>query len=87
MISLIRLFQNLISNSIKYSVQDPVVEITSQIENQSITINISDNGVGIDSAEIDKVFIPDPVVVFRTVNLTRLKGETNAKEEKIYIGI
>jgi|GEM_PF-2766664 len=29
----------------------------------------------------------DPVLVFRTVKITRLEGEGNAKEEKIYIGI
>lgn len=58
MISLVRLFQNLISNSIKYSEQDPIIEITSRIENQSITVNISDNGVGIDNCYIDKVFVP-----------------------------
>lgn len=53
------LFQNLVSNSIKFrrSGEPPVVEISSKRSNGSWEFAISDNGIGIDSQYLDRIFI------------------------------
>jgi len=62
-----QLFSNLITNSIKYSKTDipPLIEIfqldssgdkTSDAENKSITIQIKDNGIGMEKSHILKIF-------------------------------
>ena len=55
-----RLFQNIISNSIKYTKKDktPVISITSQINDLNVDISISDNGIGFDMQHQNKVFQP-----------------------------
>jgi signal transduction histidine kinase len=54
-----QLFQNLISNSLKYHRQEvtPVVNITSSYkEDNKLSITIEDNGIGIDEKYFDRVF-------------------------------
>ena len=65
--SMRQLFSNLISNAIKYSKHDlrPEIKITSQIANGTeiqsneknfYKISISDNGIGMDSIHLSKIF-------------------------------
>jgi two-component system sensor histidine kinase/response regulator len=53
-----QVFVNLISNSIKYSSKkpDPVIEITSHIENDEVIYQVKDNGDGFDMKYADKLF-------------------------------
>jgi PAS domain S-box-containing protein len=53
-----QLFQNLISNALKYSKGDiePVIDITSKIENGNCIISIKDNGIGFHNQYAEKIF-------------------------------
>lgn len=53
-----QVFQNLITNAVKYSSQkkDPQVHITGEMEDTHIVYRISDNGIGIPPAEKENVF-------------------------------
>ncbi len=56
---LTQLFHNLISNSLKYANKEigPVIEITAeQSENDIVTITVVDNGIGMTSDQVEKVF-------------------------------
>ncbi|MCF6268553.1 MAG: PAS domain-containing sensor histidine kinase [Melioribacteraceae bacterium] len=48
--------QNLISNSIKFSKRNGKIVIQSYIDNDKIVVNVMDNGVGISSENIEKLF-------------------------------
>ncbi|WP_416865020.1 MAG: PAS domain S-box protein [Imperialibacter sp.] len=56
---LLRLFQNLISNAIKYRMRDtdPIIEISGSSDKNNWIFAIKDNGIGIDKAYFDKIFI------------------------------
>ena len=55
---LVQLFQNLIGNAIKYHGQKPPkIHISSTKENNQYIISIKDNGIGIDSQHLDRIFI------------------------------
>ncbi len=49
---------NLISNALKYSSkkENPLVDISSKIENDMIVVSVTDNGAGFDMAFADKLF-------------------------------
>ncbi len=49
-------FVNLVSNSIKYSTQNPVVRIETENAGDKILIRVSDNGIGIPPREYKKIF-------------------------------
>ena len=55
---LIKVFQNLISNAIKYRKQntDPVVEITGRELNDKYEFAVTDNGIGIEEEHYQKIF-------------------------------
>jgi light-regulated signal transduction histidine kinase (bacteriophytochrome) len=54
---LVQLFQNLISNAIKYrSEQPPVIRISAEKEDHGWTFSIQDNGIGIDPKYFDYIF-------------------------------
>lgn len=55
-----QLFQNLISNAIKFSQSrsDPIIEITGVDKSTGQIIKIKDNGIGIDKKDHDKIFLP-----------------------------
>ncbi len=53
-----RIFTNLISNSIKYNKPGGFVKISVKLENQLLTIEVEDNGVGIKSEYFQKIFEP-----------------------------
>ncbi|MDX1314535.1 MAG: PAS domain-containing protein, partial [Eudoraea sp.] len=54
---IVQLFQNLISNAIKFrGDDDPLVEISLEKNRSFIQVNIKDNGIGLDMAYAEKVF-------------------------------
>jgi signal transduction histidine kinase len=52
----IQLFQNLISNGLKFVEQNPNIEINTQIIDNQAVISIKDNGIGIDKDSGAKLF-------------------------------
>lgn len=54
-----QLFQNLISNSLKFKKQNitPIINISVQEEETNWLFSFQDNGIGIDKKDFDKVFI------------------------------
>lgn len=57
-------FQNLFSNALKFGGDDPRVEVSSRREGDFWRIEVADRGVGIDEADVDRVF--EPLVRART---------------------
>jgi PAS domain S-box-containing protein len=55
---LVRLFQNLISNALKYQEQGvkPHIELVSQLNERNWQVAIRDNGIGIDPRQSDRLF-------------------------------
>lgn len=53
---LIRVFNNLIINAIKFSPIGGTIEVTSSFENEKLLFSVKDNGIGIPEAIGDKVF-------------------------------
>jgi PAS domain S-box-containing protein len=54
---MVRLFQNLIENSIKYrSVETPKIHVSSKKEGHIFVISIKDNGIGIDPKHLERIF-------------------------------
>ena len=53
---LIQLFQNLISNALKFSVRPPVVAIHFKLSKTELLITIQDNGIGMKQEYSEKVF-------------------------------
>jgi two-component system, OmpR family, phosphate regulon sensor histidine kinase PhoR len=49
-------FINLLSNSIKYSVEKPVIHIETRNLNERIEITVTDNGIGIPNREFKRIF-------------------------------
>lgn len=47
---------NLISNSIKYSKNDSIIEVSTISDSESITIKVKDNGIGISKEELPFIF-------------------------------
>lgn len=57
---MIQLFQNLISNGIKYQKADnrPFIDISVQTQKNQYIIAISDNGIGMENSNLQKIFEP-----------------------------
>lgn len=55
---MLQLFQNLVSNSLKYSQENvkPVLEITCETDATHVRLNFKDNGIGFDEKYLDKLF-------------------------------
>ena len=57
-VQLMQLFQNLLSNALKYhSERLPVIRINAREEQRHWLFSVEDNGIGIDSQFFDKIFI------------------------------
>jgi PAS domain S-box-containing protein len=55
---LVQLFQNLISNAIKFRTEKiPHIHISVESTEDEATFAVSDNGIGIDSTYLDKIFV------------------------------
>jgi signal transduction histidine kinase len=69
-ILLVQVFQNLISNAIKYrSEAPPEVRLTAEAATEGWTFSVRDNGIGIDPASYDYIF-----GVFRRLNAGESAG-------------
>jgi len=67
---LVQLFQNLISNAIKYrSEQPPVIQISAKAGENSWIFSVHDNGIGIDPKYFDYIF-----GVFRRLHASQKSG-------------
>jgi len=67
---LVQLFQNLISNAIKYrSAEPPVIRISAQPGDNCWTFFVRDNGIGIDPKYFDYIF-----GVFRRLHASQKSG-------------
>lgn len=53
-----QLFQNLVSNAIKFADETPIITITAEKNGEHWTIGVSDNGIGIDREYAEHVFAP-----------------------------
>ena len=53
---MIQLFQNLISNSIKFSSENPRIYISSRSENENFVFSVKDEGMGIEPQYFSKIF-------------------------------
>ena len=49
---------NLVQNAIKYSDEEPVIELTTRVEDEGVVIVVSDNGRGFEMTEVDRLFEP-----------------------------
>ncbi len=57
-LNMIQLFQNLISNAVKFKREEPVeVKISVKEKSKEWIFSVSDNGLGIDKQYIDKIFV------------------------------
>ena len=56
---IVRVFQNLIGNAVKFRVLErrPVIEISCQRQGETWQLSVSDNGIGIDPSYNDRVFM------------------------------
>ena len=61
---------NLISNAIKYSGEDTMIQFNSTINDDELIIDVKDNGIGIPASEIDNLFEP----FFRAHNTGDIPG-------------
>ena len=71
-IHITNIFYNLIDNALKYTKKEPIIEITTSINNSKIIISLKDNGIGISKEDQKRVFKK----FFRvsTGNLHEVKG-------------
>jgi PAS domain S-box-containing protein len=70
-IQIVRLFQNLIDNAIKFRENEaPRIHIKGAVENDKILISVSDNGIGIDNIYSERVF----AIFQRLHNKTEYEG-------------
>lgn len=61
---------NLISNAIKYSGENTMIQFNTAIQNNELTIDIKDNGIGIPEADLSNLFEP----FFRAHNTGDIPG-------------
>jgi two-component system, chemotaxis family, sensor kinase Cph1 len=53
-----QLFLNLISNSLKFSTRQPVINISGETKGDKVELLISDNGIGMDEGSLLRIFEP-----------------------------
>jgi signal transduction histidine kinase len=66
------MINNLLSNAVKYADQDPVINIEGFVENNSIILSVSDNGIGINKNDQKHIF--DKFYRASTGNIHKFKG-------------
>jgi len=67
-----RILTNLISNAVKFSStsDSPVVEVACEEKDIFYEVSVSDNGMGIDNSDVEKVFYP----FYRAVDAAKIPG-------------
>jgi two-component system, chemotaxis family, sensor kinase Cph1 len=53
---LVQLFYNLVGNAIKFSKENPRVNIVAEVQSSSVLIHVKDNGIGMEEEETKKIF-------------------------------
>jgi len=53
---LVQIFQNLVSNAIKFSIGKPRIHVSADIEGAMCRFSVADNGIGIDEKHKDRIF-------------------------------
>jgi len=71
---LVRVFVNLLTNSIKFSKTNSCIEIRVMSKNNKVRVEIQDNGIGIASKNIDHIFEKHYQVNARNLGNTRSTG-------------
>jgi signal transduction histidine kinase len=66
------LINNLLSNAVKYSDRDPVIDIEGFTSENSVSIQVSDNGIGINRTDLKHIF--DKFYRASTGNIHKFKG-------------
>lgn len=51
-----QLFINLLSNALKFSDRNPIIDISSEVEGSKVVIAVKDNGIGIGEEYLEKIF-------------------------------
>jgi len=51
-----QILSNLLSNAIKFTPQNGLIEVESSYADENLQISVEDNGIGIDKADLDKIF-------------------------------
>jgi len=67
---LTNVFENLISNAVKYSSKDTSVMVSGAIDSDHVTITVEDQGIGIPADDIPRLFQP----YFRATNVSTFPG-------------
>ena len=61
---------NLLSNAVKFSGEDSLIKICTTVDNDNITISVSDKGIGISSLDLEHLFSS----FFRGTNAMNIQG-------------
>lgn len=67
---MVQVLHNLISNAIKYSQPDPIIDIELKSDEVNIILSINDNGIGIPESDKNHLFEP----FFRAGNVKNIEG-------------
>lgn len=55
---LVQLFQNLVGNAVKFhSAAPPLIRVSAECREGQVLFSVSDNGIGIDPAQSDRIFL------------------------------
>ena len=65
-----QVFENILSNAIKYSPAGAPIEVTASLQAEAIVISVTDHGIGVPEDEIPQLFTR----FFRSRNTTGVKG-------------
>jgi len=65
---------NILSNSIKFSNKHGIIEISAKTKNKQIEVSIKDYGMGMNEAELDKLFSIDSSIKLRGTNNEEVSG-------------
>jgi two-component system phosphate regulon sensor histidine kinase PhoR len=71
-IHLTNLLYNLVDNAVKYAEQEPRITIATRSNDEGVTVSVTDNGIGIATAEQQKIF--DRLYRVPTGNIHNAKG-------------
>lgn len=53
---LVQLFQNLVENGLKYNDDSPHVDISVSVDDEQVTVAVSDDGIGMEDSQTDEIF-------------------------------